>query len=159
MAEEQVESGIDLKAVAKLLEQGMTTLAEAKGIKAEELESVYSLALDFYRTGRYKDAETLFRFLTVYCHTEKRYQLGYGAVLQVQRRFDEAIATYARITLLLDAKWVKPSYYAAECYLAKGDKTQAMSAIEYVRECADKTTEEGRKYLGKAEELARKIGG
>jgi len=141
----------------KLLEQGLTTIAESKGISDEELESVYALALDFYKTGRYKDAETLFRFLTIYSHTERKFWMGLGAVCQVQRRFDEALKIYAHITMLLDTKWVKPSYYAAECLLAKGDKEHALSAIEHVREFADKTTEEGRKYLGMAEELAKKL--
>jgi len=140
-----------------LLERGLTTIAESKGITDDELESVYAIALDFYKTGRYADAETLFRFLTVYSHTEKKFWMGLGAVYQVQRKFDEALKVYSQITMLLDTKWVKPSYYAAECLLAKGDKANAKSALAHVRKFADKTTEEGRKFLGMAEELAKRI--
>jgi len=156
MAENE-ESLVSLEAWHQLMEKGLTTIAESKGISDDELESVYSLGLDFYKTGRYKDAETLFHFLTLYSHTEKKFWLAYGAVLQVQRQFDKAIKVYSHITLLLDTKWVKPSYYAAECFLAKGDKANAQSAIDHVREFADKTTEEGRRFLGKAEELAKRI--
>lgn len=154
MAEKEL---VPLEAWQELLEKGLTTIAESKGIKDEELESVYALGLDFYRTGRYKDAETLFHFLTLYSHTEKKYWLAYGAVKQVQRDYDAAIKVYAHITAFVDTLWVKPSYYAAECFLAKGDKENAQCAVNHVREFADKKTEEGRTYLAKAEELAKRI--
>lgn len=158
MSEENLEAAeMPKEAWEDLLDASLTTLAEGRGISMDELESVYAIALELYKTGRYKEAATLFNFLAVFSHTERKYWMGLGAVMQAQRNFDEAIRVYSHITMLVDSTWVKPSYYAAECFLAKGDKEHAMSAIEHVRQFADTKTEEGRKYLARAEELAKLI--
>ena len=143
----------------RMLEEGTLTLKAAKGITTEEMDAVYSLAHDFYRTGRYQDAETLFKFLTVYDHLNPRYWMGLGATRQVQRRFDEAIKAYALVSVTLDVKNVKAPYYAAECFLAKGDREGARKALEHVKHFCDAKTEEGRTMLAKAARLEKLAAG
>ena len=143
----------------KMLDEGTLTLKSAKGITNEEMNAVYSLAHDFYRTGRYQDAETLFKFLTVYDHLNPRYWMGLGATRQVQRRFEEAIKAYALVSVTLDVKNVKAPYYAAECFLAMGDRENARKALEHVKLFCDAKTEEGRTMLAKAARLEKLAAG
>ena len=144
---------------ADMIEKGLTTVREAKGITDEEMNAVYSVAHNFYMTGRYDDAETVFKFLVIFDHLNPKYWIGLGAVRQVQKRFKEAIAAYANVAVNLDVTNVKASYYAAECYLALGDRENAKSALEHVKYCADMKTELGRKYAAKAAKLEKMLAG
>ena len=144
---------------AELIERGLTTVRELKGVTDEEMNAVYAVAHNFYMTGRYEDAETVFKFLVVFDHLNPKYWIGLGAVRQVQKRFKEAVAAYANVVGNLDAENIKASYYAAECYLALGDKANAQSALEHVKLYADVKTELGRKYLAKANKLEKLVAG
>jgi len=147
------------KEFGDLIEKGLTTVRESKGINDEEMNAVYSVAHNFYMTGRYDDAETIFKFLVIFDHLNPKYWIGLGAVRQVQKRFKQAIEAYANVVGNLDVENVKASYYAAECYLALGDKVNAKSAVEHVKQFADPKTELGRKYAAKAAKLEKLIGG
>lgn len=151
------EGGFSVKDVQDALEQGLTTVREMKGISDGEMEAIYALASNFYRTGNYEKAETLFRFLVMFDHLNAKYWMGLGAVRQVQKRFKEAIDAYALVVTTLDFTNVKASFYAAECHLALGDRVNATSAIEHVKYSADVKTEEGRTFLAKAKHLEKVI--
>lgn len=146
------------KEFGDLIEKGLTTVRESKGINDEEMNAVYSVAHNFYMTGRYDDAETIFKFLVIFDHLNPKYWIGLGAVRQVQKRFKEAIEAYANVVVNLDIENVKASYYAAECYLALGDRENAKSAIEHVKHFADMKTELGRKCAAKAAKLEKLVG-
>ena len=142
--------------IAEALEQSVTPLHEMKGIRMEEMEAVYALAHDFYQAGRFEDAETLFRFLTMFDHLNVKYWMGYGAVEQVLKKWDNAIKAYALVCVTLDVHNVKASYYAAECHLARGDRANAISALDFVKEYAE-NNEMGREFRAKAEQLRARI--
>lgn len=148
---------LSLNEFAKALEEGTRPLHELKGIRLEELEAVYALAFDYYQTGRYEDAETLFRFLTMFDHLNVKYWMGYAAVEQVLKHYDKAISAYAYVCVTLDLHNVKAAYYAAECYLAKGDRANARSSLEFVNEFADVKTEMGRTFRAKAKQLESRL--
>lgn len=143
--------------VVRLLEQGLTTVREMKGITDEEMNSVYALAHNFYTTGRYADAETLFRFLVAFDHLNEKYWMGLAAVHQAQKHFKDALAAYANVVGNLDIENYKAAFYAAECFLALGDKTNAQNAVEQVKMYADANTEDGRKFAAKAAKLEKMI--
>ena len=158
-AVKEFESTVGSREFAEMIEKGLTTIREAKGISDEEMNAVYAVAHNFYMTGRYDDAETVFKFLVTFDHLNPKYWIGLGAVRQVQKRFKQAIEAYANVVGNLDVENVKASYYAAECYLALGDKVNAKSALEHVRHFADMKTETGRKYAAKAAKLEKLIAG
>ena len=58
MTDEQIE-----KTAKAFLDMG--TVRELKGITDAEMEAVYSMGFSFYNTGRYDDAEKVFRFLVL----------------------------------------------------------------------------------------------
>jgi type III secretion system low calcium response chaperone LcrH/SycD len=142
----------EIKDVAKKLFQDGATLGELKGITPRELNAVYQMGLGFYNTGRYDDAEKVFRFLVLFDHLNARYWTGLGAVFQVKKNYADAITAYGYASFL-DLKNPKPQYLAAECFLALGDKTNALSAIAALEQFCPKETELGREYLAKATAL------
>ena len=129
-----------------------STIKELKGIKNEELEAVYSLAFNFYRSGKYDEAGKLFDFLALFDHLNAKFWMGVGAVRQVKKNFTGAIQAYAYASFL-NLHNPKPQFHAAECFLALGDKTNALSAIAALEQFCSKETELGREYLAKATAL------
>ena len=152
-----MEDGIKVDELAQMLKLGTTTLKAVRGISDAEMDAAYALAHDYYSTGRYDDADTLFRFLTTFDHLNGKYWLGMGAVHQVKKRYREAVQAYALVAAIDDAKNVNASFHAAECFLALGDRVNAASAIAHVRQYADPKTERGRTILARANRLAKMI--
>ena len=134
----------------------MGTVRELKGITDSEMEAFYSLGYSFYTTGRYEDAEKVFRFLVLFDHLNQKYWTGLGAVYQVEKRYSEAITAYGYASFL-DLKNPKPQYFAAECFAALGDKSNALSAIAALETYCPNSTELGRDYLAKAADLKAKL--
>ena len=137
---------------------GFATMRELKGITKAEMEAVYSVGFNMYRTGRYDDAEKIFRFLVLFDHLEPKYWLGVGAVQQVRKDYQGAIASYG-YSSFLDLSNPKPQLHAAECFLALGDKVNAASSLLALdRYCPPETTPIGREYRAKAAEMRKLIG-
>ncbi len=143
-----------IRDTAKGLAEGHT-LRDLKGLTDGEMEAIYSLGYNFYTTGRLDDADKVFRFLVLIDHTCPKYWIGLGAVQQVKRDYKHAITSYAYASFL-DIDNPKPQYHAAECFLATGDKVNALSALDALDAFAPKENEVGRLYRAKAEAL-RKI--
>ena len=143
---------------AKKLVNDYATLGELKGISHDELEAVYSLGFNYYKTGRIDDAAKIFQFLVLFDHLNPKYWLGVGAIQQIKKDYDGAVASYGYASFL-DLSNPKPQYHAAECFLAKGDKTAAASAVCALEHyCPGENTELGREYRAKAKELRKAIG-
>ena len=134
-----------------------STIKELKGIKNEELEAVYSLAFNYYRSGKYDEAEKLFNFLALFDHLNQKFWMGVGAVRQVKKDYAGAVQAYGYASFL-DLKNPKPQIHAAECFLAMGDKRNAASSLEALDMFCPKDTELGREYRAKAAELRKLVG-
>lgn len=128
------------------------TLGDVKGISPAELEAVYAVGFNYYRTGRIADAEKIFKFLCMFDHLNQKYWTGLGAVLQVEKRIDRAIPCYG-YAMMLDLDNPKPQYHLAECYLALGDKEAALATLEMLAKNVKPTSEAGRTYLAKGIQL------
>ena len=147
-----------IEEAAKKIAGDMTTVRELKGITDAEMEAVYSLGFNFYQTGNMDNAEKVFKFLVLFDQLEPKYWIGLGAVLQVKKAVDGAITAYAYASFL-DIHNPKPQYHAAECYLAKGDRANAASALAALEQFAPTDTDRGREYRAKAEELKKLVEG
>lgn len=147
-----------IEEAAKKIAGDMTTVRELKGITDAEMEAVYSLGFNFYRTGNIENAEKVFKFLVLFDHFCAKYWTALGAVLQVRKRYEGAITAYAYASFL-DIHDPKPQYLAAECYLARGERDNAASALAALDEFAPTDTGRGREYRAKAEELKKIIEG
>ena len=151
---------IDTKNVAeavKSLAMDGSTLKQLKGISNEELESVYSLAFGYYRTGKFEEALKLFQFLVLFDHLNAKYWFGMGAVQQALKAYQDAVVSYGYCSFLkLDNP--KPQLHAAECFLALGDKRNAASSLEALDAYCPKDTDIGREYRAKAAKLREIVG-
>lgn len=145
-----------LKEAAKKLMEGYT-LGAVKGISENELEAVYSVGFNFYQTGKLDEAQKIFSFLVMFNHLSPKFWMGLGAVHQVKKEFDQAITAYGYASFL-DLEDPRPQYHAAECFWAKGDRANALSALEALERFAPQNTEMGREYRQKAVELKAKLG-
>ena len=146
----------EIKDVAKKLFQDGATLGELKGITRRELNAVYQMGLGFYNTGRFDDAEKVFTFLVMFDHLEPKYWLAAGAVQQVKKNFEKAKAAYVQAAML-DIHGPKPQYYVAECYLALGQKDDALASLETLLEYCNGQDEVTKEFRAKAEALKKKI--
>ena len=118
---------------------------------------MYSLAFGYYRTGKYDDALKLFKFLVLFDHLNAKFWLGLGAVQQVLKDFQGAVASYGYCSFLkLDDP--RPQLHAAECFLAMGDKRNAASSLEALDEYCPRDTDVGREYRAKAAKLREMVG-
>ena len=133
------------------------TIKELKGITNEEMEAVYSLAFNYYRTGKFDEAEKLFDFLALFDHLNAKFWMGVGAVRQVKKNYAGAVQAYGYASFL-DLSNPKPQLHAAECFLAQGDKRNAASSLEALDRFCPKDTELGREYRAKAAELRKLVG-
>ena len=148
----------EIKDMAKKLFEDGATLGELKGITPRELNAVYQMGLGFYNTGRYDDAEKVFAFLVMFDHLEAKYWTALGAVQQVKKNFEKAKTAYAQAALL-DIHAPKPQYYAAECFLALGQKDDSLATLDTLLEYCTGTDEETQEFRAMAEELKKKIAG
>ena len=146
----------DIKDLAKKLFEDGATLGELKGITPRELNAIYQMGLGFYNTGRYDDAEKVFTFLVMFDHLEPKYWTALGAVQQVKKNFEKAKTAYTQ-AVLLDIHTPKPQYYVAECYLALGQKDDALASLDTLLEYCTGTDEETQEFRAMAEELKKKI--
>ena len=143
---------------ARKFANDFATMRELKGISKAEMEAVYSVGYNMYRTGRYDDAEKIFRFLVLFDHLEPKYWLGVGAIQQVRKDYQSAISSYGYASFL-DLTNPKPQLHAAECFLAMGDKVNAASALTALyKYCPDASTDIGREYREKADALKAMVG-
>lgn len=145
-----------IDAANKMINDG-ATVKELKGITNSEMEAVYSLAFNYYRTGNYDDAEKLFNFLALFDHLNQKFWMGVGAVRQAKKNYAGAVQAYGYASFL-DLSNPKPQLHAAECFLALGDKRNAASSLEALNEFCPKDTQIGREYRAKAEALRKLVG-
>ena len=158
MSDTNVEQWFDkeIREIGKKLFQDGATLGEIKGFMPEEMNAVYQMGLGFYNTGRYDDAEKVFTFLVMFDHLEPKYWMAAGAVQQVKKNFEKAKAAYVQAAML-DIHSPKPQYYVAECYLALGQKEDAIASLDTLLEYCNGEDETTKDFRAKAIELKKKI--
>ena len=89
-------------------------------------------------------------------HLEPKYWTAVGAVQQVKKNFEKAKAAYVQAAML-DIHGPKPQYYVAECYLALGQKDDALASLETLLEYCNGQDEVTKEFRAKAEALKKKI--
>jgi len=138
------------------ISDGVTTVAEAKGISPEELEAIYKIGFGLYTSGRYEDAQKIFEFVCLVQHTNPKFWIALGGARQARGNYREAILAYATASIH-DVHLAKPHYYAAECFLAMGDLDSCESGCTSVAELCEAGAGDNDKYREKAEALLKKV--
>ncbi|WP_394065623.1 SycD/LcrH family type III secretion system chaperone [Alcaligenes sp. WGS1538] len=132
---EQIDSGFteeDTDALAAAVVDMWTsgaTVAQAKGITADECEAMYTFGHSLYGQGKYEDAFKIFARLVTYNHMESRYQMALASAMQMTGRYQEALQQYIVVTVMrLDDP--VPVFHSAECQLALGQPEKARDSLE-----------------------------
>ena len=115
------------KAADAVLNQEIT-LKDLKNISDEEMEAAYSVAYNFYQSGKYIDAERIFQFLAFFDNLEPKYWLGLGGCRELDKRYEKAAEAYMMCTLL-DIKEPQAPIRAARCFEAMNDLEAAEGAL------------------------------
>lgn len=109
---------------------------ELKEMSDDSMEAVYSVAYNLYEGGKYEEAIKIFQFLCFYDHYCKKYFIGFGACLRMQKKYDKAIQVLG-YACALDTSDPQPVMYIGDCLLAAGDTDAAGLAYEAAIDWAD----------------------
>jgi type III secretion system low calcium response chaperone LcrH/SycD len=114
--------------ILKLLENG-GTLKDMNNLTDRDMEVIYSLGLNFYKSAKYDKARSMFQFLCFYDHTNPKWWNGLGATQQMLKDYERAINAFAYATLL-DVENPQPQLQAGYCLMALQKYEEAVSALE-----------------------------
>lgn len=99
------------------------------GFTDKEMEAIYTAAYNFFKSGKYENAKDLFTSLTLFNYEEQKYWMGLAATFHMLKNYDKAIEAYAFATFL-NPMDPKPAFHACDCLIKKGDKANAIKALE-----------------------------
>lgn len=109
-------------------------------VPEDKIQETYRFAYDLYSQRHYQDASCLFRFLVLLRPAEAKYWKGFGACLQMQKEYEQALDCYFCVEKLtqkpLDAYFY---IHAADCYFALKKVKAGLKALEVARLKALKT--------------------
>lgn len=103
---------------------GGQTLAQAVGLTAEEVESLYAAGFRFFTQGRFRDAHPMLRLVALFDHTSERYWIALAACRQMMGDFllaAESYVTAAGLNLPCPTSAIQ----AAFCLLRAGELPSA----------------------------------
>ncbi|EPJ8536126.1 type III secretion system translocator chaperone SicA [Providencia rettgeri] len=107
------------------------TYKDIHGIPQSTMDGIYSYAYEFYQQGKLKEAETFFRFLSIYDFYNTDYVMGLAAVYQLTKRYDKATELYA-LAFVLAKNDYRPLFHAGQCNLMMKKSSAAIHCFESV---------------------------
>ncbi|NEG59849.1 SycD/LcrH family type III secretion system chaperone [Pantoea agglomerans] len=138
--------------------QNGATLSDIQGVSDETMKGIYKLAYDFYHQGKLNDAESLFRFLSIYDFYNAEYVMGLAAVYQLKNNYAKAIELYA-LAYTISKNDFRPMFYAGQCNLMLRQVVQANKCFEIiVARCHDKElVKKAKLYIAALDEMQTSI--
>lgn len=108
-----------------------STYKDIHGIPQSTMDGIYSYAYEFYQQGKLKEAETFFRFLSIYDFYNTDYVMGLAAVYQLTKRYEKATELYA-LAFVLTKNDYRPLFHAGQCNLMMKKSSAAIHCFESV---------------------------
>ncbi|HHE6470576.1 TPA: type III secretion system translocator chaperone SicA [Providencia rettgeri] len=108
-----------------------STYQDIHGIPQSTMDGIYSYAYEFYQQGKLKEAETFFRFLSIYDFYNTDYVMGLAAVYQLTKRYEKACELYA-LAFVLAKNDYRPLFHAGQCNLMLKKASAAIHCFESV---------------------------
>ena len=148
-------SGLPIEQVKTMYERVRKgrSLAEAMSIPPESLEAGYALACNLFSSGKYHDAETMYRVLCQYDANNPRNWLGLGCCLEKQGLYREAVFSLAHAAELGYPINPKPLYLLAQCCCSIQDTESAKRVLEIAVTAGDEADAEQMSYRKMSQEL------
>ena len=117
---------------------GQPTLAAARGITREGLDSVYGLARELHANGHHAEALRSFELLCLYDHENARNWHALGVCRQVTQDYAGAAAALAVALGLLDDPGPGLKLSLAECLIGSGAPDDAGSVLAELAQAGDR---------------------
>lgn len=112
-------------------------MMKAKHLTEGSAETLYHFAYMQYKQGKYQEATGLFRLLTVSNPKNKKYWMGLGASLQMEKEYDQAIAAY-ELAVAIDPSDPLVHLQAADCFFAQEKQKEGLFALD----CAERALQQ-----------------
>ena len=122
-----IEMDEALTRVVEKIENGMAV--EKHEMSQDLIDSLYSYAYHFYQNGKYEEAKSFFRFLTLLNMNLPKYWMGLGASDQMLKNYDEAIYSY-KVAMVLNESDPYVYFVIADCYIAEGQTEKGIEVLE-----------------------------
>jgi type III secretion system low calcium response chaperone LcrH/SycD len=111
------------KVVAAALEKG-SSIADAMKLPKDQLEFIYSYAIDLYEARKYEDASKSFLYLFYVQPKDPRFVFGYAASLHKLNQYEKAVHHYLLATAG-DPTNPTAWFHGADCYVNLGNVAAA----------------------------------
>ncbi len=111
------------------------TLQAVLGFADDILLDMYEVAFGLFEQKRYSECIDAFIFLTTINPNLSSFWLGLGSALQMDQRFDEALAAY-KIAITKDPERLDGYLYAARCCMQLKDYAEGQRICDVALELA-----------------------
>lgn len=128
----QIDMEALLDGITSALMDG-ATYKDIHGIPQTTMDGIYAYAYEFYQQGKLDEAETFFRFLSIYDFYNTDYVMGLAAVYQLTKRYEKATELYA-LAFVLAKNDYRPLFHAGQCNLMLKKSSAAIHCFESVVE-------------------------
>lgn len=110
-------------------------------VPEKEIQEIYALAYLLYQNQQYLEASHFFRLLVMARPSEAKFWKSFGACLQMQKDYKEALNCYLCCAQLTPSDHPDPYLYVhtADCYLALKQIKAGFKALEAASSCAQRT--------------------
>ncbi|CNF07070.1 putative type III secretion apparatus protein [Yersinia nurmii] len=105
------------------------TFKDIHDIPESTMQGIYAYAYEFYHQGKLDEAETFFRFLSIYDFYNSDYVMGLAAVYQLKKRYDKATELYA-LAFMLAKDDYRPLFHAGQCNMMLKKTSAALHCFE-----------------------------
>ena len=110
-------------------------------VSEEKIKEIYALAYLLYHNQHYGQSSHFFRLLVMMRPSEAKFWKGFGASLQMQKDYEEALSCYLCCSHFMSQKQPDPHLYVhvADCYFALKQVKEGLKALEAAHLIAKKT--------------------
>jgi secretion system chaperone SscA len=104
------------------------TFRDFTQLTPESMEVIYMVAYNQYNAGKFKEAESVFKLLSMLNHFERKYWKGLGAAREARHDFEGALQVYGYLGVM-DIHDPYPPFHAAKCFVALGKAAEAEAGL------------------------------
>lgn len=116
--------------------KGKKTLAQMFNVTPEMMRFMIEQGFVQFKTGRYEDAERVFKVLTFLDWNNPFFHSVHGSVLQRQKKYGEAVASFSE-AIKLNPKDIVSLVSRAEVFLIHGHIQYAQFDLDEALKCTD----------------------
>lgn len=116
--------------------KGKKTLAQMFNITPEMLRFMIEQGYNQFKTGRYEDAERVFKVLTFLDWNNPFFHSVHGSILQKQKKYGPAVASFTE-AIKLNSKDIVSLVSRAEIFLIHGHIQYAQFDLDEALKCTD----------------------